>query len=81
MALRRLGKELSVLEAACHKCCSDSEKEIPMFLMLAVVLAVLWGLGWFAFHAAGGFIHLLLIIAVISVVVHFARARRTTPRI
>jgi Family of unknown function (DUF5670) len=51
-----------------------------MFLILAVVLAVFWGLGWFAFHAAGGFIHLLLIIAVISVVVHFVRGRGTTAR-
>jgi hypothetical protein len=47
-----------------------------MFLMLAVVLAVLWGLGWFAFHAAGGLIHLLLIVALISVVVHFVRGPR-----
>ena len=52
-----------------------------MFLMLAVVLAVLWGLGVFAFHAAGGLIHLLLIVAVTSVVVHFVRGRRTTARV
>jgi hypothetical protein len=44
-----------------------------MFLIIAVVIAVMWGLGLFAFHAAGGLIHLLLIIAVISVVVHFVR--------
>jgi hypothetical protein len=44
-----------------------------MFLMVAVILVVLWGLGWFAFHAAGGLIHLLLIVALISVVVHFMR--------
>jgi Family of unknown function (DUF5670) len=46
-----------------------------MFLTLAIILAVLWGLGWFAFHAAGGLIHLLLIIALISVIVHFVRGR------
>ena len=46
-----------------------------MFLTLALVLAVLWGLGWFAFHAVGGLIHLLLIIALISVVVHLVRGR------
>jgi hypothetical protein len=46
-----------------------------MFLMLAVVLAVLWGLGVFAFHAVGELIHLLLIVAVITVVVHFVRGR------
>lgn len=49
-----------------------------MFLIVAVVLAVLWGLGWFAFHAAGGLIHLLLLVALISVVVHFMRGRRVT---
>jgi hypothetical protein len=49
-----------------------------MFLIVAVVLAVLWGLGWFAFHAAGGLIHLLLLVALISVVVHFMRGRRAT---
>jgi hypothetical protein len=48
-----------------------------MFLTVAVVLAVLWALGWFAFHAAGGLIHLLLIVALISVVVHFVRGTRT----
>jgi hypothetical protein len=46
-----------------------------MFLTLAIVLAVLWRLGWFAFHVAGGLIHLLLIVALISVVVHFVRER------
>jgi hypothetical protein len=48
-----------------------------MFLIVAVVLAVLWALGWFAFHAATGLIHLLLIVALISVVVHFVRGTRT----
>jgi hypothetical protein len=46
-----------------------------MFLIVAIVLAVLWALGWFAFHAAGGLIHLLLIIALIAVVVHVVRGR------
>jgi len=48
-----------------------------MFLILAVVLVVVWALGWFAFHAAGGLIHLLVIVALISVVVHFVRGTRT----
>jgi hypothetical protein len=47
-----------------------------MFLILAVVLAVLWALGWFAFHVAGGLIHLLLIVALIAVVIHFVRGTR-----
>ena len=44
-----------------------------MFLTLFVILLVMWLLGFFAFHVAGGLIHLLLIVAVISLVVHFLR--------
>jgi hypothetical protein len=46
-----------------------------MLLALFFVLLVLWALGFFAFHVAGGLIHLLLIIAVISLVVHLFSAR------
>jgi len=46
-----------------------------MFVVLFIVLLVAWLLGWAAFHVAGGLIHLLLIVAVISLVVHFVRGR------
>ena len=46
-----------------------------MFMTLFAVLLVLWLLGFLAFHVAGGLIHLLLIIAVISLVIHFFRGR------
>lgn len=46
-----------------------------MFLALFAVLLVMWLLGFFAFHAAGGLIHILLVIALISLVVHFFRGR------
>jgi len=46
-----------------------------MFLGLFIVLLVAWLLGWAAFHIAGGLIHLLLIVAVISLIVHFVRGR------
>jgi hypothetical protein len=46
-----------------------------MFLTVFVILLVMWLLGLFAFHVAGWLIHLLLIIAVISLVVHFFRGR------
>ena len=48
-----------------------------MFITLFAVLIVLWLMGFFAFHVAGGLIHLLLIIAVISLVMHFVRGRST----
>ena len=46
-----------------------------MFLILFIVLLLAWVLGFFAFHVAGGLIHLLLIVAVISLIVHFMRGR------
>ena len=46
-----------------------------MFLGLFFILLVMWMLGFFAFHVAGGLIHLLLIIAVISLVFHLIRGR------
>ncbi|MEG3148752.1 lmo0937 family membrane protein [Sphingomonas sp. ZT3P38] len=44
---------------------------------IAAVLVVLWLLGFFAFHVAGGLIHLLLVIAVVMVILHFVTGRRT----
>lgn len=44
-----------------------------MFMMLFVVLFVMWLLGLFAFHVTGALIHLLLITAVISLVMHLFR--------
>jgi hypothetical protein len=54
-----------------------SQESKDMFLGLAVVLLVLWLIGFLAFHAASGLIHLLIILAVISFVVHFVRGRST----
>jgi len=45
------------------------------FLVLFFVLLIVWLVAWTAFHVAGGFIHLLVIIAVISLIVHFVRGR------
>ena len=38
-----------------------------MLWTIAAILLVLWVLGFFAFHVAGGLIHLLLVIAVVVV--------------
>ena len=49
-----------------------------MWVGIAVVLFVLWALGFFAFHLAGGLVHILVILAVIALVVHFVTGRRVT---
>jgi Family of unknown function (DUF5670) len=49
-----------------------------MFLIIGIVLVVLWLGGFFAFHAAGALIHILLVLAVISIIFHFLRGRTST---
>jgi len=47
-----------------------------MFLILAIVLVVLWAGGFFLMHVSSFFIHLLIIFAVISLVMHLVTGRR-----
>lgn len=47
-----------------------------MFLVLFAVLLLMWILGFTAFHVASGLIHILLLVAVISLVMHFVRGGR-----
>jgi len=46
-----------------------------MLFIIAIVLLVLWLLGFLVFHVAGGLIHLVLVIAVIMFVVHLLSGR------
>jgi len=46
-----------------------------LFLFSAIVLFVAWVLGWFVFHVAGGLIHVLLVIGIITLIVHFVRGK------
>jgi len=47
-----------------------------MLWTIAVVLIVLWLLGLVSSYTMGGFIHILLVIAVIMVLVHLIQGRR-----
>jgi hypothetical protein len=46
-----------------------------MFLTLFIVLMVVWGFGWIVFRVSGVLIHILLLVALISLAVHFFRGR------
>ena len=48
-------------------------KDGIMFGILAAVLIVLWLLGFFAFHVTTGFIHIVLVVGIILLVLHFMR--------
>ena len=47
-----------------------------MLFTIAAILVVLWLLGFFAFHVAGGLIHLLLVVAVVVVIFQLISGRR-----
>ncbi len=47
-----------------------------MLYTLAVVLIVLWLLGLVSSYTMGGFIHILLVIAIVMVLVNFISGKR-----
>lgn len=47
-----------------------------LFLVLALLFLLGWLVAWAALHVAGGLVHLLLVIAVLSVILHFVRGSR-----
>jgi Family of unknown function (DUF5670) len=49
-----------------------------MWLMIAGILLVCWLLGFAVFHIAGGLIHILIVVAIIMVVLHFIQGRGRT---
>ncbi len=48
-----------------------------MLLTIAIIILILWALGFFAFHVAGGLIHILLVIGIIVLIWNFIAGRRT----
>jgi len=50
-----------------------------MLFTLGVILIVAWLLGVGVFHVAGGIIHLLLLLAIISILWQVIGGRRTNP--
>jgi len=48
-----------------------------MLYTIAIVLLVLWLLGFFAFHVGSGLIHIILVIAVIIIIFQLISGRRT----
>jgi hypothetical protein len=51
---------------------------MSIFTILFIVLLIAWIMGWGVFHVAGGLIHLLLVLAVIALILHFVRGTART---
>ena len=47
-----------------------------MLWTIFVILLVLWLLGWTTFHALGGFVHILLVIAIVVLILQLIQGRR-----
>ena len=48
-----------------------------MLAAIGAVLLILWLLGFLAFHVTVGFIHILLVIGLIMIIMHFVRGSTT----
>ena len=48
-----------------------------MLYTIAVILIILWLLGLVSSYTMGGFVHALLVIALIIVVINFLQGRRS----
>jgi len=46
-----------------------------MLGIIAAILIILWLLGFLAFHVTSGLIHIVLVIGVIMLILHFVRGR------
>jgi hypothetical protein len=60
-----------------QQCIEITNKEANMLWTIFVVLLVLWALGFVSGYAIGGFIHLLLVIAVVVLLIQLIQGRRS----
>jgi hypothetical protein len=54
---------------------SIAEEQMSIWTILFIILLIAWLGGFTVFHVAGGLIHLLLVFALISLVLHFVMGR------
>ena len=50
---------------------------IGPFLVIAIVLLLAWAGGFLMFHFASALVHVLLVLAVLSLIFHFIAGHRT----
>lgn len=54
----------------------DEKRGKHMLWTIAVILIILWALGLISSYTMGGFIHLLLVIAIVVVLLNIIQGRR-----
>jgi hypothetical protein len=48
----------------------------PMLVTIAVILLILWAVGLVSAYTLGGFIHILLVVALVIIVIRLIQGRR-----
>jgi len=47
-----------------------------MLMTIAIILLILWVLGLVSTYTMGGFIHILLVVAIVVILIQFIQGRR-----
>jgi hypothetical protein len=77
-APRKATVSLSIAISSWSRAMAHPGGPMSIWTILFVVLLIAWIGGFTVFHVAGGLIHLLLVFAVISLILHFVMGARTT---
>ena len=48
-----------------------------ILFIIAAILIIGWAVTFFALKVAGGFIHILLVVAVIAIIINFFKGRKS----
>ncbi len=48
---------------------------MSIYMVLFLTLIIAWFFGWVIFSMASGLIHILLVAAIVSLILHFVRSR------
>jgi fatty acid desaturase len=68
------GKAYTVIES--RFAASRTPENLVMLETIAVILLILWALGLVSSYTMGGFIHVLLVLAVIVIIIRVIQGRR-----
>ena len=55
--------------------CYHLDKEAPVLWTIFVILLILWLLGMVSSYTLGGFIHILLVLAIVAVIIRVIQGR------
>ena len=80
--MHRSNKRLALVRCATNGFLVGARSEVKgvrdMLGIIAAVLIVLWLLGFLAFHVSSGLIHVVLVIGIVMLLLHFFRGRSAT---